>query len=336
MRELLQPLSKRHATLLLTLLILDSEEGLELLQFLHAEEAQSLREVGNSVCEKGSQKQLLPQLVGELKRLLKESDQHTNNTFDPEWLVDVLERETPQAIYTILKGFSRQTATKLTQALPSHISQKLPKNSGHVEPEILKLVFQLFSQHYPKEESSQPTELNVESLICLEKQDLHALIRELGFQELAIAFRGAGRGPLMELCRRLGNEEAEKLLSTIRRMPASSPAEIKAAQRSIRSLSFEQRSKSELIEDAGLGILQNALQGHSPKFRQGLAYQLPREQGQKLLQDHPPLDPDEQLRIQHQIINTLRHLSEEAKVPAIWKELEITLPPLPEEDPENS
>lgn len=331
MHHLLQSLSRRQSVILLTVMILEGEEALGLLRYLPDEDKHAIQGAGQNLLQEAPLKQLLPQLVTELKRQLKEQNATAVDQLDPEWLGDFLYGESPQAISAILRNFPRPVAERLARALPRDVAQRLPMRQGHIDQDILQIVKQTFDKRCPSMPSTQPTVLGLESLSALKNEDLYTLIRDLGFRELAIAFRGAGRGPLTELCRRLGQEEAENLLATIRRLPPSSPQEIKAAQRTIRAISFGNRSKSEIIEEAGLCLLQGAIQDLPNDVKKPIAYRLPRRVGERLLQyDNQGLSAHDTLTIQHQVLNTIQGIAEEGRIASFWKDLPIDLPPLPE------
>ncbi len=338
MRALLHSLPVEQAIFLLVLLILGSDEDLELLRFLPQEESQNLQEAISQILQGAPKKQLLHKLVAELKFLLKSaSNKSAAMTLDPAWYADFIVNEPPQTIPVLLRAFPPSSAERIIQALPPHIAQQIPRYQTHVEPEILKIARDYFDSLCPTLDHSNPSDISLQSICKLTRDEFFTLIRELGFKELAIAFRGAGRGPLTELCRRLGSEEAENLLNTIRRLPPSSPVEIKAAQRTIRAISFAHRAKSEIIQEAGMGMFISALQNVPIEYKKNLAYTLPRHIGEKILKGQPALISDEELlRLQHQLADTIILMAEEGRFPERWKGLEKNLPPLPSPDEEIS
>ncbi|MBU50133.1 MAG: hypothetical protein CL920_15700 [Deltaproteobacteria bacterium] len=331
----LQQLSNEHSILVLTLLILEGEQDLDILRMFPDETAEPLLQAGQALSEIGPRKQVLPQLITELKKRLKLANKSTTEHFSADWLAEFLQHESPIAISCVLRNFPRPIANQIAKNFPPTVTQSLPTQPGTVEPEILRVVQEAFEGKVPELPEYEPEELNLSALKAAKAEEIYMLIREIGFVELAVAFRGAGKGPLTELCRRLGAEEAENLLSTIKRLPPSPSDEVKAAQRSIRAISFTHSSRSEIVEEAGLNLLHAALLSLPERERQLIAYRLPKRIGQRLLlPESTPIDDLQRLKLQHRIANTLQYLSEKERIAPFWKHIEITLPPLPEPEPE--
>lgn len=335
MRQKLQSLSHQQAILLLTLITLGGEDDLSLLAHLPQEDMQAIQPVGQDLCQT-PRKQMLPQLVKEIKHLITESQRSTVESVDPEWLAEFLLGESPRVISATLSQFPRSVAERIVACLPVHLQHHIPPTMHEVHPDITKRLKLALSKKVPTYTPEQPHELMMESVGVLNNEEIMTLLRELGFRELAIAFRAVGRGPLTELCRRLGPEEAERLLTVIRNLPTTSSEETKAAQRTIRSISLEHRSKSEIIEEAGLHKMQQALRDVSDECHNVIAFRLPRRIGKRVKTQHLlNLTPQDLYQVKLQVLNTIQQLSSEGRIGALWAELPINLPEPPPPPEEN-
>jgi hypothetical protein len=182
-------------------------------------------------------------------------------------------------------------------------------------------------KRFPTYTVRNPSELSVETISQLNAEELLLFLRELGLRELAIAFRGVGRGPLTELCRRLGPEEAERLLEVIRDLPNTDAQETKLAQRTIRAISLEHRSKSEIIEEAGLSKLFEAIRDLDPTCKQTIAYRLPRRIGKRLQHyQGMSLQGIDHVQLQRQTLEILKQLSQQGRISTQWSQMEISVP----------
>jgi len=331
MRHLIQHLSKQQAMLLLTLLTLEGEKDLPLLRFLPKDEAKKLEPIARQLCET-PRKQLLPQLVQEIKRLIADSHRSKLEQHDPAWLAELLQHESPQIIAVILQGLPRNSVQRIYQALPRQLAQRIPQQLNPAAPEIAKQIKIRVEQRFPEPPEHDPASLNLSALAHLSSEELILLIREIGFRELAIAFSNVGRGPLMELCRRLRNEDAEHLLKVVQNLPTLNAKHIKSAQRTIRAISNEHQSQSDMIEGAGMYKFANALHTSHRELLHTLAYRLPYPLGIRFHRHAPPpLTPNEILRLHHDILQTLQSLAVEQRIHRPWAKKTIDLPPIPAE-----
>lgn len=334
MRQKLQSLSHRQSMFLLTLITLGGEEDLALLAHLPPEDQKAIKPVGKELCQT-PRKQMLPQLVKEIKYLITESQRSPLDQLDPEWLAEFLLGESPRLISGMLQQFSRLAAERMLAALPIHLQRHIPQTTGSIHPDLIKRMKYLLAEKLPTHVLSNPHALTMESLAALGIIDTMVLLRELGIRELAIAFRGVGRGPLTELCRRLGPEEAERLLTVIRNLPPSTPSETKAAQRTIRAISMEHNSKSEIIEEAGLSKLHQSIQDLPLPCQQVIALHLPRRLGKRILsQKIMVLDAYDLHQLKRYVLAVLQEISTTGQVDEYWRTLPIELPeapPAPEE-----
>ncbi len=302
---------------------------MDLLKYLPSERSDKIRQIAEAVGQQ-PRRQALPIYVRELKFLIHESRQNPFEKFDPEWLAEFLAPESPRIISAILSQFPRSAAEKIFYNLPPHVQRRLPKMFFPLQPELAKRLNRLFSQKFSLFFPKDVTKLSLESLSALETKDLFTLLRELGLNELALAFSNVGKGPLTELCRRLGNPEANLLLEKLRNLHNPSREEIKSAQRTISMLSLHNLSQSAIIEEIGLGKLCEAIKELPQECKQSIALRLPRRLGIRIKSHQGlKLQPNDLFRLQKEVIETIQKLSAEGKISKHWSTLEVQLPPPP-------
>lgn len=342
MREQLETLPTSQAMFLLTLMMLEGEQDLDLLHYLPDDQAPQLESIGRALCVE-PRKQMLPQVVREIKHLIKTTQRSPIDHLAPEWMAEFLKEEPPQVINVILQQFPQSISDRILMALPGPVRQNLPP-SREVHPDIARLVRRHFETKVPSmEPASTPAQaqaLSLDSLTALDTDELLLLINELGIRELALAFRKVGRGPLTELCRRLSSQDAERLLEVIRSLETTIPSDspdakelTKSAQRLIQKVSLRNRSKSQLHEDAGLAKLREACWELAPEQQQKISLLLPHRIGKKFqVAQVLELKPTDKYRIQCEAIQLIQQLSMEGKIAPHWSQLEAQYPPPPAED----
>lgn len=341
MREHLDMLSNEQSMFLLTLMMLEGEEDLELIRYLPEEQAHTISQVGQVIASE-PRKQMLPQIVREIKALVKASQRSPIEHFEPEWMAEFLKHESPRVISALLQPYPRSTIDRVIMALPGHLRQSIPQSQHQLHPEIARYIKQKFDAKCPTHfnpSKVQSQVLDLSSIAQLEAEEILRVTRELGLRELAAAFRSAGRGALTELCRVLNPTDAERLLHIIRTFEtvAGSPEakeEMKSATRVLQTATKRNRSasKSQLVDDAGFAKLREASFELPEEQQQAIAFKLPHKQGKRFKESQSmQLGPHDTFRIQCETLQVIQLLSQEGKLNQKWSEVQIEYPPPPPE-----
>jgi hypothetical protein len=115
-------------------------------------------------------------------------------------------------------------------------------------------------------------------------------LRQLGVERVAVAFSGAPRSALAQLCARLGEPDASALLAEIRALPRSLTAEhVKTAQRGLFDGAGplgEGEAEETLFVRVGCGCVAPGLVDEGDRLRR-MAQRLPRAVGELLLGSAP-------------------------------------------------
>ena len=112
------------------------------------------------------------------------------------------------------------------------------------------------------------------------------LIAALGRRRVALAFVGAPRAGLAQLCARLGEPHASQLVADVRALKSTPPTsdEIKGAQRALFRSGDAIEAGSNLFFRVGASWLAPALAREGDELSR-VAYRLPRPLGQTLLDE---------------------------------------------------
>ena len=325
MKDILQGLSKQQSMLLLVLFLLEGEADLPLLRFLPQDEAQLFEQRGLALSQT-PRKQIVPQLVKEIKSLLQQANQPAFLRLDPEWLAESLIHESPRVIYAVLQMMPRNAAEKVVRQLPPDRLPQLSSRGTAIAPDLQRWLQYMVGRNLPELLEGEADRLDMSSLALMGREDLQEVMRELGFRELAMAFRNSGRGPLTELCRRLGNQDAHRLLDTIQQLGEVEPERAKQAQRFVRNAAGQATSKQEVVVEAGMLQFQTALVDEPDALHQQIAYKLPRQMGKRLLQKMKTVPRLEEIQsLQRQLLSTVKELGAAQTISSHWGSLEIAV-----------
>jgi hypothetical protein len=123
--------------------------------------------------------------------------------------------------------------------------------------------------------------------------ELEHLLSLLGQRRVAIAFSGAPRGALAQLCARLGEPAGTQLVDEVRRVaPLVAPADVTVAQQALHGTDgSHQPHEFDLFLHVGMSWLAPALLASGGDRLQRMAQRLPRPLGEALLEAaKKPLD----------------------------------------------
>jgi hypothetical protein len=135
--------------------------------------------------------------------------------------------------------------------------------------------------------------VSIERFERLSGSELSALIVGLGRRRVAMAFSGASRAAVAQLCARIGEPHASALVAELRALARKlAPEEVRVAQRAIAPLALDEPAEGGpevLFFVAGAAWLAPALDRRSPERLARLAERLPRALGERLLESaHQP------------------------------------------------
>jgi hypothetical protein len=116
--------------------------------------------------------------------------------------------------------------------------------------------------------------------------ELERLLIALGRRRVAVAFSGAPRAALAQLCARLGEPAGSELVNEVRRIAQLVlPADVTAAQQALQGTALDDsRHALGLFKQAGVGWLAPALAASGGDRLQRMAQRLQRPLGEALLQ----------------------------------------------------
>lgn len=323
--RLLYPLDKRQQTLLLTALSFGGSQATELFSFLPDDVAQRMLEKAQTLEEIPKEKRI-PLMVRELRQLLTFRSTKGLEGVEPSWLIAGFKGESPRTVAIVLMHMPSSIARQIQARLPEPVRNAMPSRAEFKEVplEVIKLVRARFVAKF----AAMPTErrelerLVFRDIVLLTARELVTLVRQLGADELAVAFVAVGKRALAELLGRLPPENAEELIAAVKRVAAEDSMEIKAAQAFLGRVLGNFHNTDELFQKAGLYRLARAVQGEDIIFVRQLQQRFPRAHGRLLseylgrLRQREPTPEEQVRRLRDQILDEVVDLARRGKIDA--------------------
>lgn len=226
----------------------------------------------------------------------------------PQWIADVLSRETPRVIGVMLRFLPSQHTRAVIEKLPATMRQRLPSvvESFSVPDAILRLIRQKFESHFlPVKPMHHVEELSFAELSALSLRDLRAVLHDIGIEELARAFRRLAKPALRLLLNRLNFADAQSLSRRIGMLDDDDPTLDRDAQNALLGMSFEHVNPDILIDEIAIVALAKSLRIEDlpmvrilqQKLPPHLAYVLQRDAETHVRSNHPEIVRTRQQRI---------------------------------------
>ncbi|MFZ9886271.1 MAG: hypothetical protein ACO3JL_02110 [Myxococcota bacterium] len=281
---MLHPLDRRQQTLLLTCLSLGGSEGEDLLAYLPDEEGALLREKAERLREIPKDKRL-PLIAHQLKQMMLFRAAKGLEGVEPSWLLAGFRGESARTVAIVLMHMPASVSRQITVRLPESIRIAMPSRAElrDIPLEVIKLVRSRFDAKF----ASMPVEheldeLHFRDLVLLTARELILLSRRLGTDELAAAFIAVGKRALAELLGRLPPDDADELITAVKRASPEDAMEQKGAQAFLAKVLGNFHNTDELFQKAGLYRLGRAILEEDPLFVRQLSQRFPRAHGRLL------------------------------------------------------
>jgi hypothetical protein len=172
-------------------------------------------------------------MVRELKGLMSFRAVKGLDGVEPSWLAAGFKGESPRVIAAILMYLPSSLSKQIVQRLPEGVQHALParEDMRGVPLEVVKLVRARFDAKFiamPLE--GELSQLGFTDLVLLSAKELIVLIRNVGADEIACAFLAVGKRALAEFLTKLAPQDAEELVTAVRRADMKDGMELKSAQ----------------------------------------------------------------------------------------------------------
>ncbi|PIR17493.1 MAG: hypothetical protein COV46_03950 [Deltaproteobacteria bacterium CG11_big_fil_rev_8_21_14_0_20_49_13] len=182
----------------------------------------------------------------------------------PAWIVKALENESPKIIGIILRWLPSRHVRYILEHLPKRVKMSLPKlvESFAVPTQILKLIREGFEKKFAIQSSSDRFEIRAfDDLARLRSEDLDVLFKDIGIQELAMAFQNLDESGVKVLLNRMPIRSARSLQQRIRDVEGKDTALLKDARFTILEVAFDQEDIDKLLLETGLAAFSKAMKG---------------------------------------------------------------------------
>lgn len=152
-----------------------------------------------------------------LARAVRTEDSVTLHHVHPEWLLKVLERETPRVIAILLRYIPSRQARYIMDRLPSRITERMPHavDAFSVPTPIVLMLRRRFEAHFAAGPQGHADLDALGAITALGVDELPRFFHDLGVHELALAFADADARSLNILMKRLPESDARRLQERI-------------------------------------------------------------------------------------------------------------------------
>lgn len=180
----------------------------------------------------------------------------------PAWILDAFQNESHRVIGVLLRYLPSRHVRYVLDHLPKRIKERLPHvmDAFSVQTPILEIVKRRFlSQFLPTRDASAIDAMSVDTIDCLKSDDLIALLRDLGIQEVAMALSGLDEAALKALFSRLEASESRALRQRMLVVEKVSPDLIKEAKYNLLEIPMSASDTNRFLVEIGVAGLAKAL-----------------------------------------------------------------------------
>jgi hypothetical protein len=180
----------------------------------------------------------------------------------PAWIAKALENESPKIIGIILRWLPSHHVRYILEHLPKRIKMSLPNlvESFAVPTQILGLIKRGFEKKFPNIPSRNGAKIErFEDIALLKSQDLETLFRDLGLQELAMAFQHVETDGIKILLNRMSVTHARALQQRMKDIQGGDASLFRDARYTILEVALDQEDVQRLLLELGLAAFSKAL-----------------------------------------------------------------------------
>ncbi len=309
-------LSPRHQAFLLLSVLRDGEKAPSLLDHLVDVPQDKFRNVLGEMA-KAPRAQLKKDLWDPMVNLPEGEAAQMFQFAESGWIVENFKGESPRILAWIMTHIPKAKAGRVLSELPKEVRKalktvKLPALSPGLEAFLRKRCEERFPRIPVEEVRGKGI---FESLSELKPEHFLKLIRELGINEMSIAFSKIDRAATRAILHRLNLQDAKELRQRIKKGGDHPLAEQREAQLSLLSLDLETVSPDELPFEIGFSVFSRAFGKENSGVAPLFIYKLPQRQGYLLKryidQNSAGNKPEIMEKIQQRIAEALGRVQEQ-------------------------
>lgn len=146
-------------------------------------------------------------------RIMSASDASALQDVHPEWMLKILEQETPRVIAILLRYIPSKQSRYILERLPARIKEHMPHfvDAFSVPTLVVQSMRRRFESHFSAVSSVHAGKDSFADIASLSFEDLPKLICDLGLHEVALAFADADDRSVQILTKRLPEADARRL-----------------------------------------------------------------------------------------------------------------------------
>ncbi len=256
-------LNDRQRAFLMISVLRDRSGAANLISFLSPQEQGILGRALETVLSKTkAEKQEI--ILDELKKLSVRARRSFLSEINPEWILNLLENESPRMLATILRYLPGEQVHTILENLPAATLQAMPAYSEtfSLDPDLVQILKRRFEQNFvsPLYAGRSNKRFTFDILHLLPTVRLKMLFVELGLCELAMAFSTLNEKTVTLLFQRLTSRDATLIKMRMdEKKEGISEERLKKAQSHLMSLDVKKESSETLILEAGFFVFSKAV-----------------------------------------------------------------------------
>ncbi len=317
-------LTSRRATTLLLSLAIEGEKALDLFDHVPERVGRELKAEAKRLLEVPKDGRI-PFLLREMKRIRAREGSGKLGPVDEEWILKALARERPRVVEIVLASLPQEQGERLLRGLPTELSDAVAglPGTGMISDEIRQLVVRRFEEQFV---SVWDTRLasRFDHIASLRTRDIVAVIRGLGLDEMAVAFRGITRDQLSQLLRMMGRRDELAGIGRMKEYATVDRQRVKQAHREVFGALKSGDQTSDLPQKVGIDRLARAAVPADPTWCLFLARRLPVRIGEEILRVRTAsagLEMEVAGRLQRATVEEARRLAREDRLQPKWAKL---------------
>jgi hypothetical protein len=243
----------------------------------------------------------------------------------PGWILEKLEGESPRVLGILCRFLTGDKIKYLIEHLPEWRRKLLPKvnESYKVSAYVAEIVRTLAEKRLTFTTPPQGGAFSFPHLTLLKTEDLRALFRDLGVEEIRKAFKDVEPQVLRAFLARFVPATAREIRERIDRGGAVAYEARQDAQRHLVSLPLEKLSVEELFREIGYSAFAQGLEMEDRVWADMIYHKLPPEEGYRLkrvLQDTVKRRPFAAIEARRQeVLARVAHLAQTGGIRKYWK-----------------
>lgn len=273
-------LSEKNRVLITLAVLKEGERAGQLFNFLAEGRAKELQGPVEELLKipKGQRREDLTQALAKFQPEQRES---MLNYAEAGWIVESFRGESPAILFLLLRELPKTTVGRFLSELPKETRKALKD----LKPQELPAGLQAWIRRRlrrifpPMPDLPPPSADPFEKLRDLNAKQLIQLVREIGLQEMAIAFSKVDRAAIRAILHRLNLEDAKELRRRIKKGEEYSLELQREAQLNILAMEIEKSKTEELAADVGFCVLSRAFCKSDLPLAQIFIYRLPPKHG---------------------------------------------------------